>query len=96
MKARERFHIENNECVNNYIPGRTKREYYEDYKDELNEYNRENKDKFWTPDKQKQKINYIAIDNSIKRLMQDDEFILRFINAVGSEKLLPLMGYEEI
>ncbi|RZL07618.1 MAG: hypothetical protein EOO89_22810 [Pedobacter sp.] len=66
----------------------------------MKEYRRkhynDNKDKFWAPDKEKQKVNCIAIDNSIKRLMQDDEFILRFINAVGSDKLLPLMGYEEI
>ncbi|RYY00327.1 hypothetical protein EON78_01485 [bacterium] len=59
------------------------------------EYYNANKSKFWSPDKQKPKINYVAIDNSINRLMQNNEFILRFINTIGSDRLLSLMGYEE-
>ena len=30
LRLRERFYIENNECVNKFIPGRTPKEYYED------------------------------------------------------------------
>ena len=37
LLVRERFHIQNNECVNKYIPLRTKNEYYEDNKEHLKE-----------------------------------------------------------
>ena len=30
LNARERFYIENNDCVNKHIPGRSKKEYYHD------------------------------------------------------------------
>ena len=57
LKARERFYIENNECINKYIPGRTKKEankaYREQNKDKMKEqkkeadkaYREQNKDK---------------------------------------------------
>jgi ATP-dependent helicase YprA (DUF1998 family) len=35
---RERFYIENNECVNKAIPGRTLEEYYQDNKQKIDEY----------------------------------------------------------
>ena len=38
LKARERFYIENNDCVNKNIPGRTKKEYYQDNKEKIKEY----------------------------------------------------------
>jgi len=37
LKVRERFHIQNNECVNKNIPLRTKEEYYEDNKEVYSE-----------------------------------------------------------
>jgi hypothetical protein len=49
LLQRERFYIENNECVNKYIPNRTKKEYYEDNKDNLidcmKKYKQDNKEK---------------------------------------------------
>jgi hypothetical protein len=36
--ARERYYIENNECVNKCIPNRTKQEYREQNKDKIKEY----------------------------------------------------------
>jgi molecular chaperone DnaK (HSP70) len=49
LHARERFYIENNECVNKNIPCRTIKEYIEANKDKLNEkfkeYRDNNKDK---------------------------------------------------
>ena len=33
LEARERYYIENNECINKYVPGRTTKEYYKDNKD---------------------------------------------------------------
>ena len=37
LHARERFYIENNECINKRIPSRTKKEYYEDNKEQIKE-----------------------------------------------------------
>ena len=49
LHARERYWIENNECVNIVVPGRTKKEWYEANKDKISEnhkkYYEENKDK---------------------------------------------------
>jgi hypothetical protein len=49
LNARERYWIENNECVNKNIPTRTDKEYRETYKEELKEkakeYYEANKDK---------------------------------------------------
>ena len=41
LKARERFYIENNECVNKLIPGRTRQEYRQDNYDKESEYNKQ-------------------------------------------------------
>ena len=38
LHARERYWIENNECVNKKIPGRTQKEYYQDNKEKVLEY----------------------------------------------------------
>ena len=38
LNARERWWIENNECVNKYIPNRSKKEYYQANKDKLKTY----------------------------------------------------------
>ena len=53
LLARERFYIENNECLNKNMPGRTDKEaqqYQKDYretnKDKAKEYRETNKDKF--------------------------------------------------
>jgi vacuolar-type H+-ATPase subunit I/STV1 len=47
LKIRERFHIQNNECVNKYIPLRMKK-YYEEHKEQIlekaKEYNEEHKE----------------------------------------------------
>ena len=40
LHARERYWIENNECVNKYVPGRNRKEYYQDNKDKLKEKNK--------------------------------------------------------
>ena len=41
LHARERYWIENNECVNKYVPGRTKKEYYENNKEYIAENKKE-------------------------------------------------------
>ena len=48
-KTRERYWIENTQCINKQIPGRTDKEYYEDNKESIlkqrKEYSKNNKDK---------------------------------------------------
>jgi hypothetical protein len=39
--AREAFYVQNNPCVNKYIPGRTHKEYYEINKEKIADYNKE-------------------------------------------------------
>jgi hypothetical protein len=45
LHERERYHIENNNCVNKNIPSRTAKEYYQQNKDKKSEYYQQNKDK---------------------------------------------------
>jgi hypothetical protein len=41
LYARERYYIENNDCVNRCIVGRTQKEYYEDNKEKIQAYKSE-------------------------------------------------------
>jgi len=41
LRARERFYIENNDCVNKCIPNRTRKEYIKDNQDEITKYKTE-------------------------------------------------------
>ena len=45
LHQRERYYIENNDCVNKRIPSRTSQEYYQDNKDKIKEYREANKEK---------------------------------------------------
>jgi len=53
LEKKERYYIENNECINKNIPTRTKREYYEKNKEMLKE-------------KHKEKINEYRLNNKQK------------------------------
>jgi hypothetical protein len=48
LEQRERFYIENNECINKFIPCRTRKEHYEankeEIKDKMKEYNKANRE----------------------------------------------------
>jgi hypothetical protein len=41
LEKKEREHIENNICVNRYIPTRTTKEYYEENKEKIDNYKKE-------------------------------------------------------
>jgi len=45
LHQRERYYIENNECINKVIPLRTRKEHYLDNKDKIKKYYEDNKDK---------------------------------------------------
>ena len=53
---------------------------------------KKNTDTFKNQKKPKTGLN--IINNNINRIMRDDEFILLFIEKIGNDKLLGLMGYE--
>jgi len=57
LETRERWYIENNECINKFIPTRTKKEYYENNKETMvekqKEYYQQNKERIAERDKQK-------------------------------------------
>ena len=61
LTQRERFYIENNECINKHIPGRTKSEYYLDnidyFKNRNKKYRESNKEKILLQNKQKFNCN---------------------------------------
>ena len=44
LLKRERLYIENNQCVNRCVPGRTNKEYHEANKDQIKEYQKEYKE----------------------------------------------------
>jgi len=52
LHKRERFYIENNNCVNKVIPTRDYKEYYKQNKNKIKEYQEQNKDKIKEYNKQ--------------------------------------------
>jgi hypothetical protein len=60
LNARERYWIENNECVNKQIPTRTIKEYYEAHKEKIKEQNKEYKELHKEQRKEKAKEYYEA------------------------------------
>ena len=45
LTSRERYYIDTIQCVNKYMPNRTKQEYYKDNKEIIQKYYNDNKDK---------------------------------------------------
>jgi hypothetical protein len=87
LLARERYYIENNECVNKVVPTRTIKEYYQDNKDKLIDYQKQwredNKDKLidyqkqWREDNKDKLIDYQKQwreDNKDKRIDYQKEY----------------------
>ena len=71
LHRRERFYIESLSCVNIVIPQRTRKEYYEDNKEEISEqkkeYNEMNKDKIKERNKQYYEANKQEISEQHKQ-----------------------------
>ena len=73
LQIREGFYIKNNECVNKYVAGRTKQEYYEDNEEKMKAYKAQ-----WAKDniekiKQKYQENNIAINEKRRAHMASEE-----------------------
>jgi group I intron endonuclease len=54
---RERFHIENTDCINKRVPLRTKKEYKDSHKEEIKEYRNLHKDERKYYDKHRYQLN---------------------------------------
>lgn len=70
LHSRERFHIENNDCVNKVIPTRTNKEYISQNKDRLKElvkeYRKQNKEKIKEQVKEYREQNKDKIKEQVK------------------------------
>ena len=60
LLKRERYYIENNDCVNKQMPGQTMQEYYEKHRDELLARNKEYRDNNKDVIKAKKKETYLC------------------------------------
>ena len=69
LHKRERYYIENNDCINKFIPTRTDKEYREDNKDKIKEYFETNKDKI----KQYREDNKDKIKERGKQCREDNK-----------------------
>jgi hypothetical protein len=82
LERRERYYIENNDCVNKFIPTRTLKEYCKDNKDKIKEYSKEyyknNQDKKKEYQKQyrdKNKLKYLLPSKCIDDIFNKYIFI---------------------
>jgi hypothetical protein len=80
LEAKEAEYIRNNDCVNKYIPQRTKKEYYEEHRDKFLEKNKQyrddNKDKikqYRDDNKDKIKQYYENNKDKIKQYRDDNK-----------------------
>jgi len=73
LEKRERYYIENNNCVNKQIPGRSDKEYKIDNKDRINQYKIDNKDKIKQQKKQYQNDNQTKIKEFQKQHYQNNK-----------------------
>ena len=60
LHERERFYIENFECVNRNVPLRTRKEYYQSNKERIAKYYQDNKDRIakYYQDNREKKVQY--------------------------------------
>ena len=63
----ERYYIENNECLNKCIPGRNKKEYYNDNKDKIKDKIKD----YYITNKDKKKDYYITNKNKFKESVKN-------------------------
>jgi hypothetical protein len=77
LHARERYWIELLECINKNIPGRSKKEYYQDNKEQISE-----KDKIYYQENKEKKIEYS------KKYRQDNQQKIQQYQQKRSEKFI--------
>jgi hypothetical protein len=80
LLSRERYYIENNDCVNKVIPSRTAKEYYQDNRDKIKEYYQDNRDKI--------KKYYQDNRDKIKKYYQDNRDKRKEYNTKNKDKII--------
>jgi len=77
LLMRERFYIENNECVNKRIPGRTQKEYYQKNKEKLSEqmkeYYENNKEQICEQKKEYRQKNKEKLSEKMKEYYENNK-----------------------
>ena len=77
LYRRERYFIENYNCINKYIPGRTKKQYYQANKDKVKKYQNQYKKKWCEDNKDKVKkyhqINKDKINQQRRQLYKNNK-----------------------
>jgi len=90
LNQRERFYIENNECINCQIPLRTHKEYKEDNKDKYKEinkkYHKENKEERNNKSHEYYKTNKVKCIELSKKHYQDNKEYYKEYNNQYYEK----------
>ena len=87
LLKRERYYIENNECVNKCIPTRTMKEYYIDNKYKIKEYFIDNKDKFKIYKKKYYEDNKEKIKQYQKQYLEDNKDKLKQYRDKKKDKI---------
>ena len=96
LHARERFYIENNNCVNKIVVGRTRKEYNEDNKEHNRQYRVDHKEhykQYRLDNKEtiKQQKKQYYIENKEKNKIRDKQYYIdnkETIRQKNSEKIL--------
>ena len=87
LHARERYWIENNECVNKYIPGRTKEEYREQNKEKMKEYREQNKEHIREYEKEYREQNKEHIREQKKEYYEQNKEKIKEYREQNKEKI---------
>jgi hypothetical protein len=86
LHARERFFIENCECVNINIPTRTPKEYREDHKEKIKEYEEKNKEKRKEQTKQYRENNKEKLFEQGKQYRENNKEKIKEYEEKNKEK----------
>ena len=90
LRARERFHIESNECVNKFIPGRTLQEWYVDNKEKRKQYKVEYNALPANKEKMKQySAKYRAANKDAERAWKAEKVTCPHCSSIVSRTCLP-------
>jgi hypothetical protein len=88
LLARERFHIENNVCVNKNIPTRTLKEWKEDNKEYNKEYREQNKEKIKQKNKEYREQNKEIIKQKNKEYREQNKEKIKEWREANKDKLI--------
>ncbi len=87
LHARERYYIEQMDCINKCIPGRTNKEWYEDNKDKVKQYYEEYRKANIDKIKQTDKEYYQANKDKRKQYYQDNKDKVKQYYQANKDKM---------